>query len=57
MMKNMGKYKLEDYKIIVYKDGSYTFATPPVWEYENDENYLTTIDLSEAIDCEGKKIV
>lgn len=33
-------------KIVVYKDGSYKLfeANEPTYEYENDSDYLTTID-------------
>lgn len=31
-------------KVVVWKDGSYIFADI-TWEYENDSDWLTTIDL------------
>lgn len=33
-------------KIVVYKDGSYIFCDVS-WEYENDPDWLVTIDLKD----------
>lgn len=33
-------------KVVVYKDGTYIFDAGPMWEYENDPDWLVTIDIS-----------
>lgn len=35
----------EDSKIVVWKDGTYKVTEGQTWEYENDENWLTTIKI------------
>lgn len=38
-------------KIIIYKDGSHHYHEDGITrEFENDENYLCTIDLSKLVD-------
>lgn len=41
-------------KIVVYKNGNYIVSTTGItWEYENDSDWLTTIDLcDESTDYE-----
>lgn len=34
-------------KCVVWKDGTYKFCSDQTWEYEADENWLVTIDLTE----------
>lgn len=35
----------EETKIVVWKDGTYKVTEGQTWEYENDENWLTTIKV------------
>ena len=38
-------------KIVIYQDGSYHYLENGiVWEFEQDKNYLLTIDLSKIND-------
>jgi hypothetical protein len=42
-------------KIVVWKDGTWIATSKPTWEYENDPNWLMTIEVP-AGETEGIKL-